>query len=132
MAGEGSPPGPGIKHAGLGIFSYEPPCGVVRGHTGQCPGYQAFGAAAPDERAALAMMVNATDISKQADVAMVHAQQLAACRALGISATAGSTTLGGSLVPGGGPPILLAAVLAAAAVIIGASALRHVVLSERT
>ena len=95
VAGEGGPPGPGIKHGGLGIFSYELPCGVVWGHTGQFPGYQAFGAAAPDERAALAMMVNATDISKQAGEAMVHAQQLAACRALGISATAGSTTLGG-------------------------------------
>jgi Beta-lactamase len=127
VAGEGSPPGPGIKHAGLGIFSYEPPCGVVWGHTGQFPGYQAFGAAAPDERAALAMMVNATDIPEEADVAMVHAQQLAACRALGISATAGSTSLGGSLVPSG-PPILLAA----AAVIIGASALSYVVFSERT
>jgi D-alanyl-D-alanine carboxypeptidase len=95
VAGEGRPPGPGIKHGGLGIFSYELPCGVVWGHTGQFPGYQAFGAAAPDGRAALAMMVNATDISKQADEAMVHAQQLAACRALGISATAGSTTWGG-------------------------------------
>ncbi len=31
--------------------------------------------------AALAMMVDATDISKQADEAMVYAQQLAACRA---------------------------------------------------
>ncbi len=62
--------------------------------------------------AALAMMVDATDISKQAEVATVHAQQLAACRAWGISAKARSTTLGGSLVPSGGPPILLAAMLA--------------------
>ena len=74
------------------------------------------------------MMVNATDISKQADEAMVHAQQLAVCRALGISATAGSTTLRGSLVPSGGSPILLAA----AAVIVGASALSCLVLRERT
>jgi hypothetical protein len=92
VAGEGSPPGPGIKHAGLEIFRYELSCGVVWGHTGQLPGYQAFGAAAPDGRAAHAMMVNATDIFKQADEAMVHAQQLVAYRALGISATAGSTT----------------------------------------
>ena len=77
------------------------------------------------------MMVNATDISKQADEAMVHAQQLAVCQALGISATAGSTTLRGSLVPSGGPPILLAAVLAAAAVVVGASALSCFVLRER-
>jgi hypothetical protein len=77
------------------------------------------------------MMVNATDISKRADEAMMHAQQLAFCRALGISATAGSTTLRGSLVPSGGPPILLAAVLAAAAVIVGANALSCFVLRER-
>ena len=128
VAGEGSPPGPGIKHAGLGIFSYELLCGVVWRQTGQFPGYQAFGAAAPDGRAAFAMLVNATDISKQVDEAMVHAQQLAACRALGISATAGSTTLRGSLVPSGGSPILLAA----AAVIVGASALSCLVLRERT
>jgi D-alanyl-D-alanine carboxypeptidase len=132
VAGEGSPPGPGIKHAGLGIFSYELPCGEVWGHTGQFPGYQAFGAATPDGRAALAMMVNATDISEQADEAVVHAQQLAACRALGISATAGnSTTLGGSLVPSGGPPLVLAAVLATAVVVVGASALSFLVLRER-
>ena len=35
LAGEGSPSGPGTKRAGLGIFSYELPCGVVWGHTGQ-------------------------------------------------------------------------------------------------
>ena len=81
VAGEGSPPGLGIKHAGLGIFRYELPCGAVWGHTCQFPGYQALGAAAPDEHAALAMMVNATNISKETDVAMVHAQQLVACRA---------------------------------------------------
>jgi hypothetical protein len=74
------------------------------------------------------MMVNATDISKLADEAMVHAQQLAVCRALGISATAGSTTLRGSLVPSGGPPPLLAA----AAMVVGASALSCPVLRERT
>jgi hypothetical protein len=38
VAGEGSPTGPGIReHAGLGIFSYEPPGGVVWCHTGQFP-----------------------------------------------------------------------------------------------
>jgi D-alanyl-D-alanine carboxypeptidase len=132
VAGEGSPPGPGIKHAGLGIFSYTLPCGEVWGHTGQFPGYQAFGAATPDGRASLAMMVNATDISEQAYEAVVHAQQLAACRALGISDTAGSsTTLGGSLVPSGGPPIVLAAVLATAVVVVGASALSFLVRRQR-
>ena len=83
LAGEGSPSGPGTKRAGLGIFSYELPCGEVWGHTGQFPGYQAFGAATPDGSGALAMMANATQISEEANEALVYAQELAACRALG-------------------------------------------------
>ena len=82
VAGQSSPPGPGTNHAGLGIFGYKLPCGEVWGHTGQFPGYRAFGAATPDGRGSLAMMVNATDISEQANEAVVHAQQLAACRAM--------------------------------------------------
>jgi D-alanyl-D-alanine carboxypeptidase len=128
MAGEGSPSGPGIKHAGLGIFSYKLPCGKVWGHTGQFPGYQAFGAATPDGRGALAMMVNATDISEQANEAVVHAQELAACRALEISATDMSAALDNPLVASGGPPILLAA----AALALSASVLAYVVLRQRT
>jgi D-alanyl-D-alanine carboxypeptidase len=83
LAGEGSPSGPGVKRAGLGIFSYELPCGVVWGHTGQFPGYQTFGAAAPEGHSGLSMMANATGISEQANEALVHAQELAVCRALG-------------------------------------------------
>jgi D-alanyl-D-alanine carboxypeptidase len=83
LAGEGSPSGPGTKRAGLGIFSYELPCGEVWGHTGQFPGYQAFGAATPDGSGALAMMANATQISEEANEALVSAQELAVCRALG-------------------------------------------------
>ena len=85
VAGKGSPLGPGTNRAGLGIFGYELPCGVVWGHTGQFPGYRAFGAATPDGRGALAMTVNATEISEQANKAVVHAQQLAACRTLGLT-----------------------------------------------
>ena len=83
LAGEGSPSGPGTKRAGLGIFSYELPCGEVWGHTGQFPGYQVFGAATPDGSGALAMMANATQISEEANEALVYAQELAVCRALG-------------------------------------------------
>ena len=83
LAGEGDPSGPGTKRAGLGIFSYELPCGEVWGHTGQFPGYQAFGAATPDGRGGLAMMANATGTSEEANEALVHAQELAGCRALG-------------------------------------------------
>jgi D-alanyl-D-alanine carboxypeptidase len=81
VAGEGSPPGPGTKRAGLGIFSYELSCGEVWGHTGEFPGYRAFGAATPDGRGALAMLINATEISEEANEALDRAQQLAACRA---------------------------------------------------
>jgi D-alanyl-D-alanine carboxypeptidase len=132
VAGEGSPSGPGIKHAGLGIFSYELPCGVVWGHTGQFPGYQAFGAATPDGRAALAMLVNATDISEQANEALVHAQQLAACRALGTTVNSGSSASGAPLIPSGGPPILLVVVLATAALLTGAGVLSYAVERRRT
>lgn len=86
VAGKSSPPGPGTNHAGLGIFGYKLPCGEVWGHTGQFPGYRAFGAATPDGSGSLAMMVNATDISERANEAVVHAQQLASCRALGSTA----------------------------------------------
>ena len=82
VAGEGSPSGPGTKSAGLGIFSYELPCGEVWSHTGQFPGYQAFGAATPDGRVRLAMMTNATEISEQANEALIEAQGLAVCWAL--------------------------------------------------
>jgi D-alanyl-D-alanine carboxypeptidase len=83
VSGQGDPPGPGTKRAGLGIFSYELPCGEVWGHTGQFPGYQAFGAATPDGSGGLAIMANATEISEQANDALVYAQELAVCRALG-------------------------------------------------
>jgi D-alanyl-D-alanine carboxypeptidase len=83
LAGEGSPSGPGTKRAGLEVFSYELPCGKVWGHTGQFPGYQAFGAATSDGRRGLAMMANATGFSEEANEALIHAQELAGYRALG-------------------------------------------------
>ena len=83
LAGEGDPPGPGTKRAGLGIFSYGLSCGEVWGHTGQFPGYQAFGAATADGSGALGMMANANEISEEANEALVYAQELAVCRALG-------------------------------------------------
>ena len=83
VPGEGSPPGPGKNNAGLGIFGYEFPCGRVWGHTGQFPGYRAFGAASPDGESAVAVLVNATDVPDRTDKAIVRAQELASCRALG-------------------------------------------------
>lgn len=131
VAGESSPLGPGTNRAGLGIFGYELACGEVWGHTGQFPGYRAFGAATPDGRGAPAMMVNATDISEKADEVVVRAQQLAACRALGTAGMSESTALDGPLAPSGGPPIMLAAALVAALLLL-ASVLGYAILRRRT
>lgn len=128
VRGESSPPGPGTNWAGLGVFGYDLPCGVVWGHTGQFPGYRAFGAATPDGRASLAVLVNATDISEQANEAVVHAQQLAACRALGASLRDGNPALDGPLAPSGGPPIALLAVVLLLA---GGGVLFYTVLGQR-
>jgi D-alanyl-D-alanine carboxypeptidase len=83
VAGERSPLGPGTKSAGLGIFSYELPCGEVWGHTSQFPSYQAFGAATSDGRSALATLISTSEISEEANEALDRAQQLPACRTLG-------------------------------------------------
>ena len=62
---------------------YELPCSSVWGYTGMFPGYQTFGAATQDGGGSLAMMATATEVSDQANEALVEAQELAACRALG-------------------------------------------------
>lgn len=48
VAGNSSPPGPGTNAAGLGLFRYTTPCGVVYGHTGNFPGYTQWAAATAD------------------------------------------------------------------------------------
>ena len=83
VPGKGSPPGPGKNYAGLGIFGYELSCGEVWGHTGSFPGYRAFGAASPDGGGAVAVLVNVTEVPARTDKAIVRAQELASCRALG-------------------------------------------------
>lgn len=83
VPGSGSPPGPGTNNAGLGIFGWELPCGEIWGHTGSWPGFRTLGAASDDGDSALAMVVNATNTSDEAEEAILRAQELAACRALG-------------------------------------------------
>jgi D-alanyl-D-alanine carboxypeptidase len=48
VPGSSSPPGPGTNEAGLGLFRYTTPCGVVYGHTGNFPGYVQWAAATLD------------------------------------------------------------------------------------
>lgn len=85
VPGAGSPPGPGTNNAGLGIFGWQTSCGEVWGHTGSWPGYRILGAASPDGSSSLAMVVNATNPPDELDTAILHAQELAACRALAAS-----------------------------------------------
>ncbi len=58
-------------------------CGEIWGHTGSWPGFRTLGAASGDGDSAVAMVVNATNTSAEAEEAILHAQELAACRALG-------------------------------------------------
>ena len=83
VPGAGSPPGPGTNNAGLGIFGWEVSCGEIWGHTGSWPGYRTLGAASDNGDATVAMVVNATNTSNHANEAILRAQELAACRALG-------------------------------------------------
>ncbi|MCW3006971.1 MAG: beta-lactamase [Solirubrobacterales bacterium] len=48
VPGSSSPPGPGANAAGLALFRYTTPCGVVYGHTGSFPGYAQWAAATAD------------------------------------------------------------------------------------
>ena len=82
LPGGGSPMGPGTNNAGLGLFGWEVSCGEIWGHTGSFPGYRTLGAATADGSGAIGMTVNATEIPDDAEQAVLHAQELAACRAL--------------------------------------------------
>ena len=81
--GGGSPPGPGRNRAGLGIFGWEVSCGEVWGHTGSFPGFRTLGAASADGKSAIAVFVNATEVPAELDEAILDAEELAICRALG-------------------------------------------------
>ena len=83
VPGAGSPPGPGTNNAGLGLFGWEISCGEIWGHTGSWPGYRTLGAASDSGEGAIGMVVNATNLPKEAEDAVLSAQELAACRALG-------------------------------------------------
>lgn len=83
VPGAGSPPGPGTNNAGLGIFGWTVSCGEIWGHTGSWPGFRTLGAASAGGDQAVAMVVNATETSDKTNQAILRAQELAACHALG-------------------------------------------------
>lgn len=82
--GDSSPPGPGPNAAGLGLFRYRLPCGVVWGHTGLFPGYRNFAVASPDGRRSAVVLVNGTGAPEEgrANRAVLALQRAAACAAL--------------------------------------------------
>lgn len=82
VPGEGDPPGPGINNAGLGIFGWEIACGEIWGHTGAWPGFRTLGGATNDGDSAVAIVVNATGVSDEANEAILRAQEVAACHAM--------------------------------------------------
>jgi D-alanyl-D-alanine carboxypeptidase len=86
VPGAGSPPGPGTNNAGLGIFRWKIACGEIWGHTGSWPGYRTLGAASGDGTSALATVVNATETSEKTNEAILRAQELVACHAVGRAA----------------------------------------------
>jgi D-alanyl-D-alanine carboxypeptidase len=56
--GSSEPPGPGENSAGLALFKYRTPCGVVFGHTGNFPGYTQFMAATRNGQTSVTVSVN--------------------------------------------------------------------------
>jgi D-alanyl-D-alanine carboxypeptidase len=57
--GHSEPTGPGANRAGLALFRYRLPCGIVYGHTGNFPGYTQFAAASSNGRRSATVSVNA-------------------------------------------------------------------------
>jgi D-alanyl-D-alanine carboxypeptidase len=89
VKGHSEPPGPGVNSAGLGIFRYETPCGVVYGHTGNLPGFTQFAAATPGGRRSVTVSVNARVVPtaesaavRDAFVALRRLEVRAVCAAL--------------------------------------------------
>jgi D-alanyl-D-alanine carboxypeptidase len=58
VPGESGPPGPGTNEAGLGLYRYATPCGVVYGHTGNFPGYVQWVAATRDGTRSVTSTIN--------------------------------------------------------------------------
>ena len=65
IPGDSEPPGPGTNEAGLAIYRYTTPCGVVYGHTGNTLGYTQFAAATADGARSATVTANAQVVPGQ-------------------------------------------------------------------
>ena len=80
------PPGPGENSAGLALFKYRTPCGVVFGHTGNFPGYTQFMAATRNGKASITVSINEQVSPTAGDPVvfqrLLKAEKVAVCTAL--------------------------------------------------
>ena len=84
--GASDPPGPGENSAGLALFKYRTPCGVVFGHTGNFPGYTQFMGATRNGQASTTVSINEQVSPTAGDPVvferLLKAEKVAVCTAL--------------------------------------------------
>ncbi|RWO52561.1 serine hydrolase [Mesorhizobium sp.] len=83
ISGDSSPPGPGTNEAGLGLFRYTTPCGVVYGHTGNFPGYTQWAASNADGTRSVTTTLNAAEPTGALIEHLREVQAQAVCALLG-------------------------------------------------
>ncbi|ARP68327.1 serine hydrolase (plasmid) [Mesorhizobium sp. WSM1497] len=83
VAGNSSPPGPGTNEAGLGLFRYTTPCGVVYGHTGSFPGYTQWAASTADGTRSVTTTLNIAEPAGALLDRLREVQAQAVCALLG-------------------------------------------------
>jgi len=81
--GDSSPPGPGTNEAGLGLFRYTTPCGVVYGHTGNFPGYTQWAASNADGTRSVTTTLNIAQPAGPLIERLREVQAQAVCALLG-------------------------------------------------
>lgn len=83
VAGNSSPPGPGTNDAGLGLFRYTTPCGVVYGHTGSFPGYTQWAASTADGTRSVTTTLNIAEPAGALIERLREVQAQSVCALLG-------------------------------------------------
>jgi D-alanyl-D-alanine carboxypeptidase len=83
VSGDSSPPGPGTNDAGLGLFRYTTPCGVVYGHTGSFPGYTQWAASTADGTRSVTTTINIAQPAGALIERLRKVQAQAVCALLG-------------------------------------------------
>ena len=85
IPGNSEPQGPGTNSVGLGLFSYQTPCGTVYGHTGSILGYTLFMAASEDGTRSVTLAIS-TQYTAPLLPQLRAAETRAVCIALGVGA----------------------------------------------